>query len=580
MSSGSGIFLAPGPRINTSTGYYENPWVARTGENYKFASLWNGASLTELCPVVTGGIIDGFNAGPGPLLDIFALAPDRQKTNATSNGNIPVGTDSDLLGWVFGRPFIRGTYGINFCANSSFVSVDTEFKSGYNRKVASQPWGPTRAILKTATNEYIHREFKFWGKNYVGAPDSAADSLENTIGGNINLLYNFGRNYTRFGRSETWSNSTSLSGQTGSSQWTNSRRIALGSSKPEDYGSAIRQASFVDAFAGVRNDPYQPFIAEYVVPFVADYQIAESGAAYYGQTTSVADLLSEGTFVIGDAIENALSSSTAQPYLGWKASSQKYYLALFNSQDNSYTTRLDSMVRGSEEIYIEKSGERVPFSYAGTEYPQYDTHFPQSLIDFKVNLHYYIGQKNTGSIGTGDTDSPSEASDYNGLDYLNVIYRNTHKMVPAIKGNIIAGSSLSTDNNVIPIVFTSNNGQSRYPLNTIQVNKIVTETETTYETEPSSFIPPYSSGYDAALGVVPATNLMTTYRNKFPLFESSYGTFMSNKQFCILLNIQAKPVITAQNLPVPYQIYKGFGGEVYIRFSGWVTVKVKTADAF
>ena len=238
------------------------------------------------------------------------------------------------------------------------------------------------------------------------------------------------------------------------------------------------------------------------------------------------------------------------------------------------------MVRGSEEIYIEKSGERVPFSYAGTEYPQYDTHFPQSLIDFKVNLHYYIGQKNTGSIGTGDTDSPSEASDYNGLDYLNVIYRNTHKMVPAIKGNIIAGSSLSTDNNVIPIVFTSNNGQSRYPLNTIQVNKIVTETETTYETEPSSFIPPYSSGYDAALGVVPATNLMTTYRNKFPLFESSYGTFMSNKQFCILLNIQAKPVITAQNLPVPYQIYKGFGGEVYIRFSGWVTVKVKTADAF
>jgi hypothetical protein len=530
IGSGSGIFLAPGPFIDTAgADSYRNPWVAATGESYKFASLWDSSSLGT---VVGGNLLDGpAYGGPGSMLDIFALAPDRQKTNAATNGNIAVGRDSSLLGWVFGRPFIRGTYGINFCVNGTFLDIDTEFTSGYKRKLADQEWGSTNAVLKTLTNEYIHREFKFWGKNHNTSPVANADSYENTMGGNINLLYNFGRDYNRFGISQVWSSSTSLSGGgvglSGDSQWSNSRRISLGSSKPEDYGSAIRQASYVEAFKGFRNDPLQPYYANYIIPFTATYNLGDV------TVVDVENEITNKTFILADNIDGMPTISNLDP--GYRL------LPLENIFDD---VTLDGLIRGSEEILLQNN-------YTISEA------FPSSLVDFKVKLEYYVGQKTDGtSLNSGSLESPHGPGSGTSL-YSRVIDGNVI-MTPAAAAKVSgAGGTL----NLVPIVASSN---GKYDSIASASNQ-------------SSIV-----GYSSAIGVLKNTNIGTDeegYRSKFPLFESiGRGNLMGQKQFCLLLNVHDR---TDENYlinsPVPYKIIKSGGDQVLLKFRGTIHITTMTA---
>ncbi|NDB81160.1 MAG: hypothetical protein EB127_00200 [Alphaproteobacteria bacterium] len=527
IGSGSGIFLAPGPFIDTAgADSYRNPWVAATLDDYKFASLWDSSSLG---PVIDGSVLDGFNAGPGPMLDIFALAPDRQKTNINSAGEIPVGTDASLLGWVFGRPFVRGTYGINFCVNGNSTDMHDDFKTGYKRKVLDEDWGPTRAILKTTTNEYIHREFKFWGKNYNDGPSASTDSTENTMGGNINLLYNFGRDYKRFGLNQVWSDDTSLSGggvgSSGNAQWANSRRISLGSSKPEDYGSAIRQASYVEAFKGFRNDPIQPYYANYIIPFTASYNLGEL------TEIDIQEQISKKTFVLADSING-------MPALTYMDAG--YVLVQLENVFNDVT--LDGLIRGSEEILLQSTN-----TVTGA--------FPSSLVDFKVKLEYYVGQKADGSsTNTGTAESPHIFG-----GYYNRIATGFIAMEPAAQAKV--SGTIGGGGNLIPIV-ASSNGK--------------------YDPIDSAFNQSSIVGYSSAIGVVKNTNIGNSssgYRSNFPLFETiGRGNLMGQKQFCLLLNIHDRTTESyAINSPVPYQIIKDGANHLIIKFRGTIHLTAITA---
>jgi hypothetical protein len=577
FGSGAGMFAAPSL---TSSGRV--PWSLDATvytfpdkSPYLYANLWNNDIINSNADLKEGG-----------LLDIFALAPDHNRfaldgsaSVITSLEDIAIGTDKSLTGWIQGRPFIRGTYGINFCLNGSLTNLSNSFKTGFHRRQEEDDWGKGSPTLIETANEYLHREFRFWGKNSDMSPSKSSDSLENTVGGNLNLLYNFGRDYDRFGKFAAWSDSNLHGSGIVSSAWVASRSVALGSSKPEDYGSAIRQASFVEAFAGVRNDPFQPFTAEYVIPFEAFYVLAENADAYVEAGVSVAEILDTGTFVIADNI--IVGGNPSYVNIEWDGI-HNYRSAPISYTYNQVSHSLDGLIRGSEEIFLDRSGK------------QPRANIPNCLIDFKVNLQHFIGKKITGSVGTGDTDSPSLGTDHN-MDYLKVIDLKTHEMVPAMKANY-AGIT-DEDTNVIPVIFASGNGQSRFPVKAQSKGSlyilnagesepdgsgVVSETRIEGQTGSGVFVPPNLTGYDTALGVVPNLLSITEYRNKFPLFEEVHGSYMSNKQFCMLLNIQAKRYISDKNLPVPFQICREpvLDGKIYIRFVGWITMKVLTAEAY
>jgi hypothetical protein len=236
-------------------------------------------------------------------------------------------------------------------------------------------------------HEYIHREFRFWGSNEDTRPEPNADSLDNTVGGNINLLYNFGRDYNRFGITRVWNSAIgSLSGGgdygggggvvgnlipggTFTSPWSNSRNISLGTSGPENYGSAIRQASFVDAFAGLRSDPLQPYIAEYALPFTATFDLGPI-TSYSVTGIDIEQTIKKNSFIIG--------SNSSAPVLKYPEEiagldDGYWYICVTNNTFNDI--KLDGLIRGSEEILISNSNEVTATS---------GQRFPSSLIDFNV----------------------------------------------------------------------------------------------------------------------------------------------------------------------------------------------------
>ena len=554
-AAGAGILATPSLRSDGKI-----PWVNPSDNDQTIASLWNN---TQISNTISGPYI--LNSA----LDIFNLAVDYQKDNVNAFPIVP-GTDDSMLSWTAGRPFIRGTYGINFCVSNNLGDLDQAlFKVGFANKVDGEEWGAENVILKVGnTSEYIHREFKFWGSNTEINPSASSDSLDNTIGGNINLLYNFRRDYKRFGLEKTWSSiNGSLSGGVGGvSPWANARYISLGSSKPEDYGSAIRQASYVEAFAGFRNDPYQPYTADYVLPFEANYEIGKIEDFDDGGI-DVNRIITKNTLIIGQ--QYGATSGTLPPSLALVDS------VLFTSGTDSYndsayykilTTKytfndisLDGLIRGSEEILISKSDDTLSA----------DGRFPTSLVDFNMKLNYFIGEAETGEDPLmGDTPHEYETGASSGFSmFYRRVVNGGVTMVPAYKKVMVVpptgnGNRLTK----IPIVMTDNNNP--YPVqgshNNGNRNSIV--------------------GYSAAIGLWPAINNATNWHSKFPLFRDRYrnnsstATFMDNKMFVALLNIQDRlddPASYMHNSPVPYRIYVDRGG-VWLSVSGTMNFKMIT----
>ena len=534
-AAGAGILATPTLRSNGKI-----PWVDSSNADQTIASLWNS---TQISNATTDPYIEN------PVLDIFNLAVDYQKDNARAE-DIAAGTDDSMLSWTAGRPFIRGTYGINFCVSNNFANLDPfSFQVGFTQKENDQNWGTSNVNLRVgSTNEYIHREFKFWGSNTEINPTPNYDSLDNTIGGNINLLYNFRRNYKRFGLVKTWSSETgSLSGgvSDNESPWANARPISLGSSKPEDYGSAIRQASYVEAFAGFRNDPYQPYTAEYSLPFEA---ILDLGKASDYSTTGF-NTVYKTTYVIGQQV--GASTGSSPPSLRGveevlrvsenPAFADSDWYKIMPTQYTFNDIYLDGLVRGSEEILISNSDTTALLT---------QWRFPSSLVDFNINLTYFIGSREGLERGTGEDDSPHMS----GSRYYKKVIDGDIVMIPAYRASM---ESTTVDiKTKIPIVITDRN--TLYGIDSaFNRNSIV--------------------GYSSSIGLWPASTSASSYRSKFPLFNERYTSTMSNKMFVVLLNMHDRSSdLPDHNSPVPYQIYVE-DTELKMRVTGTMNFKMITS---
>ena len=508
FSAGSGIFLSPS--LNTDKTI---PWAVSGNTTHNINAIWNGSTI--LSPQADGAI-----------LDVFALAKDY---NYSAGGaiDLEIGQDSSLTGWVYGRPYVRGTYGVNFCASASVEGLDPDYYFGFRRKEDSSDWGPTTIILQDVDKEYIHREFRFWGKQNSENFSASSNEEGNTVGGNLNLLYNFGRDYQRHGRNFIWSNANlhgkppSLEGATINSVWANSKAVALGSSTTESYGSAIRQASFIEAFQGFRSDPMQPYMAEYVMPFKVRIPL-ESGADLYTD-------FHNRNIVITDT-DITLEGEPAADY--YSSQNHLYGKFAYNySLQNKKSLGLDAIIKGSEEILLENSGSD-PLNILGNSI----NIFPKSLVSYSVDLQYYAGVVYPGTgansrlTTAGDPHTPDTSWNYGRILSGSTI------MISAEDANINTTVSLAGTNNKLGVVRSGN--ESNFNTALVGANN--------YQLLP----------YGSYLATIKAEKEYMSDSSNFPLFTAKYPSVGNENVFALVLNIiSTNANAGSQNPFVPYRVY-------------------------
>jgi hypothetical protein len=558
-SSGAGIFTSPGARGTFDGSGIENriPWATKIPNDYNFAQLWDNDVFTVVKPNLWTT-----SYSPGPLLDIFNLAPDANKKNIDSGtpgitttsfmNDIAVYTDSNLGKWPFGRPLLRGTYGIDFCVSGQLDNLSSDFMTGFDLKneyasdsTDAYAWGPTRSVLYNSENEFIHREFRFWGKNSSVAPTSS-DSYLDTQGGNINLLYGFGKNYRRFGKILNVADGSShLSGgnQTTTSPWLNSRSISMGSSNPANYGSAIRNASYVDAFQGIRHDPLQPYVAEYVYPFRATIDLAMTPDEYFlSVNTTTGDLAYDNkvydiTYLICG--KNIIILNDVDPIVDANYYMNKTVKAVIQEgiANQAFTSStslpsIDALIRGSEEIFLQNS------------VTSYSNAYPRCLVDFKINLDYFTGKQiidlqdeDWSFTSTNDESKNTPHSGPNGLTAVDQkrsfgrVLFGYNVMVPAsgravtAAGNIdpFGGGTVESTEGLNRISVVMSNRQpipymlydSTNPDNQIDIN---------FKNNPNVIV-----GYQDFLGTMQGnSSIMASYNNGFPLYKKTYGAALEH----------------------------------------------------
>jgi hypothetical protein len=625
VSSGAGLFTSPGALV-TNQGLYNDytiPWASNISNNYSFAQLWDNQSFAT-----TKMDTWNFRFSPGSLLDIFNFAPDANKKDinpdtgavatSTLSADTPIDADDNLGKWPFGRPLLRGTYGIDFCSSSQLENLSTDFKTGFKLWDSKNLWGPDKAILSAEENEFIHREFRFWGKNSKTTPVSptvySPFDYSHTQGGNINLLYGFGQPYKRFGKDlSTLSGALSGGNQTDVSPWLNARAISLGSSNPANYGSAIRNASYVDAFQGVRHDPLQPYMAEYVYPFraiidtgkrISDYIDGidyETGDITYDTSEDdITKLICQKNIVL----RNSMSVSPVD-YYGGKL--------VFANIVESDLPSIDELIRGSEEIFLQNSSS------------SYNNAFPRCLVDFKVNLEYFIGRRVCDIAGGTISESTSNQSDENSphsgkyglspsssrdvFSYGRVLI-GYNVMVPASGHGVTGAASVSDPYEMDPPFSDSINQQGLNRLNVVMAGRQPQSYMTnagssnnnstlTNRNNPNAIV-----GYQDFLGTIMANSGMTSYNSKFPLFKELYslreyvntdflydvntGTGIINQLFVPVVNIPdfyfsrlTDDVLNRENynFAVPYRVYVAdFDGRPVYRKASVNSLDWKYAD--
>jgi hypothetical protein len=594
LSRGSGIFLSPSLSFNESAA--AAPWVDSNTGNQAIASLWTNNELYTL--PISGGTYESKAFTDNPILDILNLtidyqaisvAPDATTGRTNSIEEIRPGVDNSLLGWIAGRPFVRGTYGINFCLSNNFDILAEEFQTGYLKRLDDNAWGYGRAVTRTtlsfrAANEYIHREFRFWGANSEKTLNPYSTTSKDAIGGNINLMYGFGKDYKRHGRLLNWKD-TDLVGKD-DSIWLNSRSISLGSSNPAVYGSAIRQASFVEAFEGFRSDPTQPFTAEYVFPFKVKIPIPSTPSETYSIPVHNRNIIITDTDISPEAPEKALYPSDTL-YAAFENKISKAMNSFIDTTNVSAVRGndlgLDSIIKGAEEIFFENSG-----GIQGDPYSQgYGESFPASLVSFDLDLDYFRAKevgvdKNTVANTTScqphaSTEESHDDDTYNlyRFNYLK-IKNGTHIMVPGLQIDLGA-------NNLFPVL---KKAKSSAGLDFAQVrgiygwrspwNGINGDIAKSNSTEGQSLINQNKNNimrYESFLTLFETSD--SDYANfsqvKYPLFhnyllENGIGTF---KNFALCLNF-VYPLETSKfdgplevyydtygkNLAVPYRVYR------------------------
>ena len=573
---GSGIFMSPGP-LKDGDGNLKTPWSHGYTSN-RLAGLWNARERFDFTN----------NLPVGSILDIFSLAPDRNKVQS-SDTKIPYASDIDLTSFIYGRPFIRGTYGINFCVSSSLLELKTDFKAGWHTAESgtwanTSSWGPQINILRVAGNDqYIHREFRFWGTNFdiAEASDSSIfnpslNKIGNSLGGNINMLYGFRKNYIKFGKSKTWDSTKSLEGFTSDdtnlqySPWMSSRSISLGSSVAENYGSAIRNASYIDAFQGIRHDPMHPYVAEYVIPFSAkwnglinpkyptefyrlsdfiqDFDLETSSITYANNDNDITKVICDKNILILPEHSDYSSVISSDLYDQLVKTSVIFQLENINFNTLAGNPHVDGIIRGSEDNFLKNSNQH------------YSDSFPRCLVNFETKLDYFTGKLiwlykneeashitniNSDEGGAGawvETDHPNDNSPHSGVDGLNPetdkksygrVIAGFTVMVPANgKNEANLGGDPVIENKYddnfentprIPVVSLNRSPQSYLTYYTSGDNKNLIK-------NPNTII-----GYQDLLGSVYLQSnfndgtgaAYTGYKNLFPVYNKVY----SSKQF-------------------------------------------------
>lgn len=121
-------------------------------------------------------------------------------------------------------------------------------------------------------------EVRFWAREDLKADIDNELRENHAAGANLNLMYGYGKAYSRFATSLPWTGSEEdikglkvqnlESNSGGINSWTGLRTESLIPFTNKDTrGSQIRQASFIEAMEGFRSDPNQPFTVTYRLPF-------------------------------------------------------------------------------------------------------------------------------------------------------------------------------------------------------------------------------------------------------------------------------------------------------------------------
>ena len=283
----------------------------------------------------------------------------------------------------------------------------------------------------------------------------------------------------------------------------------------------------------MRNDPTQPFVAEYVYPFralidtgltVEDY-IADvgddGGITYASNSFDITKSICEKNIMI---VSNEPTGYVDNFYKTSYYDSDNIVLAYIKNSTFASTTvpTIDSIIRGSEEIYLENASDAGSSSYL------------RSLVDFRINLDYFIGKKvmdrQDGVVSeVNDPKTPLENNPHTALDagksYGQVI-AGLNVMVPASGFGITAASST-------PNAGTELQNRFRFPVvmsnrqpQTYMINEGSSQDNTSvyHKNNPNAII-----GYQDFLGTIPCdNNYMNTYNSRFPLYKYLYY----NKYFC------------------------------------------------
>jgi hypothetical protein len=414
---GSGILMSPGTgtrklfpwqlkteitgELGLATKYAGWNNLEQVDNNFMFASAQNLGGVSHIFSILDTEAIK----------NLLTFAKDVDLTESVKNKN----------SFPFGKLILEGSSGIDL-----LVSRGT-----YSSSVAG--------IL----NVLDLSEVRFWAREDLKADIDNEIRDNHAVGANLNLMYGYGKAYSKFAVSLPWTGSeedikglkvqNSESNSGGINPWTSLRTESLNSWTNKDTrGSQIRQASFIEAMEGFRNDPNQPFTVSYRLPFrviqrldwISDGYTTEHGVGVVGwdnlggATTSTgggASTLKQvfipsaiiGSFpiakqrVITDDIENydEILGYTVNPAINVSCYKNQPTIEngrfIFSRSDTpiddlGYGVFVDQIIRYYDFQDWAASG------YEGNFIPG------QSLIDFKVDLNYsklVYGDSTSGNYG-------------------------------------------------------------------------------------------------------------------------------------------------------------------------------------
>jgi hypothetical protein len=375
---GSGAAFSPSP---------DNAGMLPWQYNLPVSKTWAGWTET---PYVGSGLVE--NAGG--LAHIFALSQRKNIHNVKVSGQDLEESFKGGHALPYGRLLFEATNNIDLYIPSYLPNMDSSGNGGVsgfyvwldNVSLQDRMQRPGRVKYRqTETSRVIHRELRLWGVEDQALVDGtetlSTDSVYNTTGTNINLMYGFKHTYSKFGRLQNWDSGLkhSATGESlhtlshENSPWFDTRTRVLQSIQPSDYGSSIRNASFIDSYKGIRHDPHFSYVKEYIIPFELTIPLGVIG------------------IVPGSEWVNLLISNW--PVETENGNIDQYY-SILSGDAVIPITRIPQRLedRYGNPIFIDQIIKEIENEMLETSgYPNIDNYvFGSSIVDFSMVLDRYI----------------------------------------------------------------------------------------------------------------------------------------------------------------------------------------------